>query len=118
MLVETWIEHSVSYNDVEESAIIYLLIIAENDLVDLLTVIQDLVNWEKLGLQLGLLLSTLEIIYHERQGKINKCKIYMLSAWLKQQDNVSQKGVPSWSVLKAALKRIGEHDIADKIVRV
>ena len=32
----------------------------------------------------------------------------MLSAWLQQQDNVPQKGVPSWSVLRAALKRMGE----------
>ena len=28
----------------------------------------------------------------------------MLSAWLQQQDNVASKGVPSWSVLRAALK--------------
>ena len=86
--------------------------------MDVLTVIQDLVNWKKLGLQLGLLLSTLEKIDHEQRGMIDNCKIYMLSAWLKQQDNVSQKGNPSWSVLKAALKRIGEHERVDKIVRV
>ena len=40
----------------------------------------------------------------------------MISAWLQQQDNVSQKGVPSWNVLRAALKKIGENEMADKIV--
>ena len=40
----------------------------------------------------------------------------MVSSWLQQQDNVSEKGVPSWNVLRAALKKIGENEMADKIV--
>ena len=84
--------------------------------MDVLTVIQDLVKWKELGLQLGLLSSTLEMIDHEQRGRIDNCKMYMVLAWLQQQDNVSQKGNPSWSVLKAALNRIREHDIADKII--
>ena len=90
----------------------------ENDLCDVLAEIEDLVNWKELGLQLGLLYSSLKKIDLEQRGNISSCKIEMLSAWLQKQDNVSQKGDPSWSVLKAALKQIGEHDIADKIVRV
>ena len=39
----------------------------------------------------------------------------MLSAWLQQQDNVASKGVPSWSVLRAALKRMGAHKLANRI---
>ena len=82
----------------------------------MLTVTHDLNNWKELGLQLGLLLlPTLEKIDREQQGRISDCKIHMLSAWLKQQDNVAQKGVPSWNVLRAALWRMREHVIADKI---
>ena len=39
-------------------------------------------------------------------------KIQMLEAWLQQQDNVSEKGVPSWSVLRNALEKIGENELA------
>ena len=81
----------------------------------MLAVIRDLNDWKDLGLQLGLLYSTLKRIDLEQRGIINSCKIEMLSAWLQQQDNVSQKGVPSWSVLKAALQIVGEHETADRI---
>ena len=82
----------------------------------MLAEIEDLVNWKKLGLQLGLLYSSLEKIDIEQRGNISSCKIEMLQAWLQKQDNVSQKGIPSWSVLIAALKRIGENETADRIM--
>ena len=82
----------------------------------MLAEIHQLNKWKELGLQLGLLYSTLERIERERQLRISECKIDMVSAWLQQQDNVSQKGVPSWNVLRAALKKIGENEMADKIV--
>ena len=82
---------------------------------DVLAVIQDLINWMELGLQLGLLYSTLKKIEIEQRSNVSRCKIEMLSAWLQKKDNVSQKGGPSWSVLKAALKQMGEHETADRI---
>ena len=82
----------------------------------MLAVIHVLNYWKELGLQLGLLYTSLERIDHEQRGRISDCKIDMLSAWLEQQDNVSQRGVPSWSVLRAALIRIGEIEIANRIV--
>ena len=102
------------HND-RECSCYYVLITAENDLCDVLAVIHDLVNWKPLGLQLGLLRSSLEKIDVEQRGKVDSCKIAMLSAWLQQQDNVSQKGVPSWNVLRAALKRMGSHKLANRI---
>ena len=80
-----------------------------------MAVIRDLNDWMDLGLQLGLLYPTLTNIEIYRRGRPSECRIDMLSAWLKQQDNVSQKGVPSRSVLRAALQSIGEHEIADRI---
>ena len=114
VLVVTSIEYSVSYNNIKCSSY-YVVITAENNLVDVFNVIDDIVNWEILGLQLGLRLPTLEKIGREQRGIIDNCKTHMLSAWLQQQDNVSKKGIPSWSVLKAALKRMGEHETADRI---
>ena len=88
---------------------------AENDLSDVLAVLDDVNHWKELGLQLGLFDSSLERINLEQQGRTHSCKIHMLSAWLLQQDNVSQKGVPSRSVLRTALKQMGKHETADTI---
>ena len=83
------------------------------DLVDVLEVVECVSDWKRLGLTLRLSYQpTLTDIETYRRGKPDECKIDMLSAWLQQQDNV---GVPSWSALKAALKRMGENKIADKI---
>ena len=97
------------------SLLLCVIITAETDLCDVLAVIRNLNDWKDLGLQLGLLYSTLIDIETYRRSKPSDCKIDMLSAWLQQQDNVSKKGVPSWSVLKAALQSMGEHETADRI---
>ena len=81
----------------------------------MLAVIRDLNDWKELGLQLGLLYPSLERIDREQRGWISDCKIDMLSAWLQQQDNILQTGLPSWTVLRAALIRIGENEIANRI---
>ena len=70
--------------------------------------IRHLNDWKELGLQLGLFYPTLIDIETYRRGKPSECRIDMLSAWLQQQDNVSQRGVPSWRVLKAVLKSMEE----------
>ena len=72
--------------------------------MDVLEVVQNISDWKRLGLTLGLLLKpTLTDIETHRHYKPEDCKIDMLSAWLEQQDNVSQRGVPSLSVLRAAV---------------
>ena len=93
----------------------HFVLTAIEDLVDVLDVIRTVDNWMEFGLHLGLFYPTLNRIEKERQGARSRCNMDMLSAWLQQQDNVSQKGVPSWSVLRAALQSIGEHETADRI---
>ena len=79
-------------------------------------VIRDLNDWKDLGLQLGLLYpNTDRGLRPIDEANLVQCRIDMLSAWLQQQDNVPQKGVPSWSVLRAALQSMGEHETADRI---
>ena len=82
------------------------------DLVDVKKLLKDLVDWQSLGLELGLLYPTLKKIKKEQHGDISDCLMEMLAAWLQQQDKVSRKGVPSWSVLRTALRSIGENELA------
>ena len=78
--------------------------------------LKDLVDWQTLGLVLGLHYSTLEKIGNDHHNRIDKCKIAMLAAWLEQEDNLPQKPVPSWSVLQNALRRMRENELADRIM--
>ena len=81
----------------------------------MLEAVSDLNDWKRLGLALGLRYHTIKHIETDRKEKSDDCKMDMLEAWLKQQDDVSEKGVPSWSVLKTALKRMGENALAKRI---
>ena len=72
-------------------------------------------DWHSLGLQLGLLYSTLEKIKTNNPGNVEQCQTDMIAAWLKRQDNVPKVGVPSWSGLQTALRKIGENEVADKL---
>ena len=72
-------------------------------------------DWQSLGLQLGLLYPTLEQIETDNK-EVVQCKRKMIAAWLRQQDNVLKVGVPSWSVLRTALREIDMNDVADQIV--
>ena len=116
VLVETFQEHLVSYNVMRGQCLCTLFYTSgTGDLVDVLAVVRDINNWKELGLQLGLVYPSLERIDLEQRGRITFSIMAMLSAWLQQQDNVLQKGVPSWSVLRAALQSMGEHETADRI---
>ena len=75
---------------------------------------KDVNDWQSLGLELGLLYPILKRIKKEQHGDISDCMMEMLAAWLQQQDNVSQVGTPSWSVLQTALRNIGENELADR----
>ena len=87
---------------------------AIDDLFEVKIFLNELVDWQSLGLALGLHYSTLAKIRNDLRDT-HECKLAMLAAWLQQWDNVPQKGVPSWSVLRAALERMGENELADKI---
>ena len=84
-----------------------------DDLFEVLKSLKDIVHWKKLGLALGLLYPTLQKIEKEQREKVDDSKMEVLAAWLQLKDNVSQKGVPSWSVLALALDEIGEIQLAD-----
>ena len=82
-----------------------------DELVDVKNFLKRVNDWQSLGLQLGLLYPTLNKIEIDYRGKVEQCKTEMIAAWLNQQDNVLKVGVPSWSVLKAALRKIGKNEV-------
>ena len=93
------------------------------DIRDLVDVIQELTSkqfeytdWYQLGLYLGLYKPTLKAIEEDCRGKVKKCLIECISAWLEEQDNVKETGGgPSWLSLASALEAMGEGDIANNI---
>ena len=85
------------------------------DLAQVKRFLKVVINWQDLGLELGLLYPTLTRIKEEQRWNINGCMMEMLAAWLQQQDNVSQVGAPSWGVLQRALSNIEENELANKI---
>lgn len=88
----------------------------EEDLLDITEYLLDLnkTHIYNLGLVLGL-----------RQTKVKALKDSdtflddIIAAWLRKEDQVTEKGEPSWTVLISALKhrRVGQTGIADKITK-
>ena len=88
----------------------------EDDLLDVTDYLQNMETTHiyNLGLVLGLI-----------QGKV-KAKMNsdtflddVITAWLRKEDKVTEKGEPSWTVLVNALKhrRVGQTGIANKIAK-
>ena len=74
--------------------------------------LKNVVDWQSLGLALGILYPTLEKIEGEQRGVVEQCKTKMLASWLQQQDDF---GVPSWAMLRRALEEIGERQLANDL---
>ena len=95
---------------------VVLLYTGIDDLFDVKMSLKNLNDWQSLGLALGLLYPTLKKIDEDQRGKTDKCVTEMIAAWLEKKDNVANQGVPSWLVLQAALRKIDENELADKII--
>ena len=72
--------------------------------------LRNVSDWHSLGIELGLAYPKLEIIKIDKQNVTSECKSAMIAAWLKGQGRP-----PSWAVLQAALREIGENRAADQI---
>ena len=91
--------------------------------IDLADVIKELTSdqqlpcsiWHRLGLQLGLYDPRLVDIDKKNRGDPVDCFRECMSAWLRGEDKVREKGGPSWSSLATALDTIQEKSIASYI---
>ena len=77
--------------------------------------VSDCVDWNRLGLELGLKYARLEKIEIERRGKNSYCMRDMIAAWLMRKDKVMKEGVPTWKQLIQALKNTGEISLSEEI---
>ena len=75
-------------------------------------------EWYDVGLALGLLPRTLDAIQTQSADLIT-CRRTMLVEWLRQKDQVLQKGRPSWRTLVKALRSppVNRADVANEIAR-
>uniref|UniRef100_A0A1X7TQZ5 Death domain-containing protein n=1 Tax=Amphimedon queenslandica TaxID=400682 RepID=A0A1X7TQZ5_AMPQE len=93
------------------------------DIKDLADVIKVLTSdqhlpcsvWHRLGLHLGLYDPKLVDIDKKNRGDPVECFCECMSAWLRGEDKVREKGGPSWSSLATALDTIEEKSIASYI---
>ena len=70
-------------------------------------------KWLSLGLQLGLLMTTLKNIEEQYGKDVNRCLLECLTLWLQRVDKVDEKGGPTWDTLATALGKIEENVCAD-----
>ncbi|XP_019859046.1 PREDICTED: uncharacterized protein LOC109587247 [Amphimedon queenslandica] len=92
-----------------------------SNLIDVLDVLDDHeysgVSYYKLGLRLGLLPGTLDVIEKNNKGDVRSCLRECLTAWLEQRDSVMRRGGSTYDTLIKALRRMGENAIADGVER-
>ncbi|XP_019861259.1 PREDICTED: uncharacterized protein LOC109589641 [Amphimedon queenslandica] len=73
------------------------------------------VDYYYLGLRLGLLPRTLDVIEEESKGNVRNGLRECLKAWLEQKDNVKSVGGPTYDTLIQALRDEEENAVADGI---
>ena len=71
--------------------------------------LDSVVDWYSLGVKLGLEDSELSTIEQNYRGDNERCKLEMLSHWLRNAK------LPTWQAVADALCLIGEHEVALKI---
>ena len=92
-----------------------------NDLVEILDLLKrngySRTDYYELGLYLGLLPGTLNVIKENNKGDVKSCLRECLTVWLQQADDVKSVGGPSYYSLIQALRKLGENAVADRIDR-
>ena len=72
-------------------------------------------NYRQFGLDLGLSAPTLDIIREKHRGDVPSCLLEVLTAWLKQSDEVQKKGGCTITTLVNALRKVEENAVANRI---
>ena len=78
--------------------------------------LKNVTEYMNLGLELGLSYTLLDKIRQEESKKVENCKRSLLYSWLNRADRVDQMGGANKPALVAALRRMGEHRVADSII--
>ena len=93
--------------------------VSVDDLVDVLDLLKRCgfpkANWYELGLRLGLLKSSLDVIEKNHPRDVSRCMTECLSQWLGRVDNVDSRGGANLDSLSDALRSMNETAVADKL---
>ncbi|XP_019851910.1 PREDICTED: uncharacterized protein LOC109581876 [Amphimedon queenslandica] len=77
----------------------------------------DISAWERLCLSLGLYKHTLNTIQIEKKNDVFSALIECLHKWLLRNDKVDDKGGPTLTSLKNALRENGQKAVAENIMK-
>ena len=77
---------------------------------------ESVTEYMRLGMELGLSYALLNKIRQEQGRKVEDCKRTLLQSWLERADRVDEMGGTNKPALVAALRRMGEHRVADSII--
>ena len=72
-------------------------------------------KWYKLGLRLGLLKRTLDVIEKNHPHDVSRCITECLFQWLGRADNVDSRGGANLDSLSDALRSMNETAVAEKL---
>ena len=72
--------------------------------------LEDLVEWERFAVHLGIDMTTVEVIKREKRSTALQ-KLALYSKWLKMRSN------PSWQDVIDALNKVDEHSLARNVER-
>ena len=93
-----------------------------NDLAEILDLLKrhgySGTSYYELGLYLGLLSRTLDVVAKNNSGDVSSGLRECLKAWLQQADDVKSVGGPSYYSLMQALRKLEENAVADGIDRL
>ena len=81
----------------------------------IVSLLEAVLNWQGLALNLGIHFTTIKKIHMERTGNVERCLRDIICYWLDQRDEVKEFGGCTKQHLVTALLDIDENDIADKI---
>ena len=84
-------------------------------LVVILRELQELVEWQQLGMELGLSYATLQGIAVSNHSNLKACKMEMMEAWLQGRDNAHGQGGITKKALVDALERADLKSLALKL---
>ena len=70
---------------------------------------KQVVQWDLLGIQLGIDPTVIRMIQHQHSHSVEQCKMEMFTRWLVSEEN------PTWEKLVEALENRGDSTVAREI---
>ena len=87
------------------------------ELSQLLVLLSPIVNWNLLGIHLGIHHHELQKIDKEERGSVDNCLAAMLQRWIQEKDAVKKYGRATKESLVSALRKMDEIKLSETIAQ-